>query len=182
MDKVKIILKSWNSAHRDTRVRMLQKHCFSDVDPKDIEECFYAVGFAVLIALIGNKVVGQAELFKRNIEFDGKNFVVGGIGGVCVQESLRRRGIASKLIRRGLEILKDKKCDVACLNTDLSKTAYKLYEKMGFKLMKRKISFEDVHGKIRYDTGTMFIPIRSKKIFNYIMNSNATFHYGKGYW
>lgn len=182
MYKVRIILKSWNSAHRDARVKKLQQHCFSDVDPKDIEECFYAVGFAVLIALIDNKVVGQAELFKRNIEFDGKNIVVGGIGGVCVQKNLRKKGIASKLILRGLEILKDKKCNVACLNTDLSKTVYKLYGKIGFKLMKRKISFEDVNGKIRYDTGTMFILIRSKKIYDFVMKSKKPFHYGRGYW
>ena len=175
-------MKSWNSADRDPKVKRLQKHCFSDVDPKDIEEYFYNEGFAMLLGLIDNKIVGLVGLFKRNVEFNGKRIVVGGIGGVCTQKNFRRKGIASKLIRRGLQILKDKKCDVACLNTDLSKTVYKLYEKNGFKLMKRKISFEDVNGKIRYDTGAMFIPIGSKKIYNYIMNSKKTFHYGRGYW
>ena len=179
---IKITLKSWASADRDPKVKMLQKHCFSDVDPKDIVECFYNEGFAILLALIDDQIVGLAGLFKRNVEFNGKRIVVGGIGGVCTQENFRRKGIASKLICRGLEVLKDKKCDVACLNTDLSKTVYKLYEKNGFKLMKRKISFKDVNGKIRYGTGTMFIPIDSKKIYKYIMNSKKTFHYGRGYW
>lgn len=163
-------------------MRTLQRHCFGDVDTKELEECFYAAGFAVLVALVGNKVVDQAELFKRKINFDGISFVVGGIGGVCVRQDLRGKGIASRLVISGIEILRAKKCDVACLNTDLSKTAYKLYEKAGFKLMKRRISFEDVHGKIRHDTGTMFIPVCSKKKYGYIMKSKKTFHYGRGYW
>ncbi|MBI4163176.1 MAG: GNAT family N-acetyltransferase [Candidatus Aenigmarchaeota archaeon] len=180
---LKIVLKSWNSAENDVRVKMLQHHCFSDVDQEYIEECFsFFEGFGILIAIVDDRVVGQAELFKRNIKFNGKKVVLGGIGSICVHQDMRNKGIATKLIRKGLAILKEKKCDVACLNADLSKTVYKLYEKIGFKLMKRKISFEDVHGNLRYDTGTMFIPICSKQLYNHIMKSNETFHYGKGYW
>jgi hypothetical protein len=53
---------------------------------------------------------------------------------------------------------------------------------MGFKLMRRRISFEDAHGKIRYDKGAMFVPICSREIYAHIMSSRKTFHYGKGYW
>lgn len=51
-----------------------------------------------------------------------------------------------------------------------------------FYRMNRKVSFEDKHGKMRYDKGTMFIPICSKIIYHHVMNSDKTFHYGKGYW
>ena len=179
---LKIILKSWDSAESDVRVKALQHHCFSDVDPKEIEECFYVVGFGMLTAVVEGSIVGLAGLFKRTVEFDGKRVILGGIGGICVQEDMRKKGIASKLIDKGLEVLRNKKCDVACLNTDLSKTVYKLYEKIGFTLMKRKISFEDIHGNIRYDTGTMFIPLCSKQKYDCIMKSKKIFHYGKGYW
>ncbi len=180
--RIKIVLKSWNSAEGDAKVKALQNYCFSDVDPKEIEECFYVVGFGMLIALVEDRIVGLAGLFKRTVNFDRKRIILGGIGGICVHQDMRKKGIASKLVHKGLEILKDKKCDVACLNTDLLKTVYKFYAKMGFNLMKRKISFEDVHGNIRYDTGTMFMPICSKQLYNHIMKSKETFHYGKGYW
>lgn len=48
--------------------------------------------------------------------------------------------------------------------------------------MNRKVSFADKHGKMRYDKGTMFIPICSKTIHHHVMNSDRTFHFGKGYW
>jgi len=84
-------------------------------------------------------------------------------------QNMRRRKIATRLMQEGLQILKDKSCDVACLNADLTKTAYKFYEKTGFRLINREISFEDIHGRTRYDTGTMFIPICSKETSAYAL-------------
>jgi hypothetical protein len=49
-------------------------------------------------------------------------------------------------------------------------------------MMNRKISFENIHGNIVHDEGTMLIPLLSNKVFNDMMNSKTTFHYGKGYW
>lgn len=136
----------------------------------------------VLRVLRGFLYVVTVKLFKRDIEFDGRSLALGGIGGVCVAENMRRKGIATEMIRKGLEVLREKGCEVACLNADLSRNVYRLYENIGFKLMDRKISFEDINGKIRYDDGTMFVPLCSKEIFEHIMKSDKTFHYGKGYW
>ena len=180
--KISIVSEKELSNQQKLGIGKLERQCFSDVDPKEAEECFYAESFARILAYSDEELIGHLKLFRRNIEFDGRKVILGGVGGSCVSENMRGRGIATKMIRKGLEILKDKNCDVACLNADLSKTAYRLYEKIGFKLMNRKISFEDIHGKIRYDIGTMFIPVRSKEIHNYIMNSDKTFHYGRGYW
>jgi GNAT superfamily N-acetyltransferase len=160
----------------------LLKHCFSDVPEEEIEECFIAESFGRVLAYKNDVLVGHLRLFKRRVEFDGRELILGGIGGTCVLEDVRGKGIATKLIKKGVGVLKVEKCDVACLNADLSKTAYKLYEKLVFLLMKRKISFEDIHGRTRYDCGTMFIPICSKEIYQHIMSSDRTFHYGKGYW
>lgn len=160
----------------------LERECFSDVNPKEAEECFYAESFVRVLAYSKDELVGHLRLFRRNVEFDGRKVVLGGAEGACVTRRMRGRGIATAMMRKGLAVLKRRKCDVACLNADLSKNIYKLYEKLGFRLMDRKISFEDIHRKIRYDSGTMFIPICSKEMYNHIMNSDEIFHYGKGYW
>lgn len=161
---------------------ILNGECFADVSQQDIEEDFIVESFANILAYKNNNLIGKISLIKRKIKFDGKDVYLGGIGGVCVTASERRQGIALKMIQKGLEVLKHEGCDVVCLNTDTNKSEYKLYEASGFKRMDRKISFENVHGKIKYDYGTYFYPLCSKDLYDFIMNSNETFHYGRGYW
>ena len=82
----------------------------------------------------------------------------------------------------GIKTLKDQGCDITCLNADLDKGAYKVYQGVGFTFMERKASFENIKGKTVFVDGTMFMPLKSEKIFDLVMNSQETFHYGKGYW
>ncbi|MGD0495321.1 MAG: GNAT family N-acetyltransferase [Candidatus Bathyarchaeia archaeon] len=179
---IKTIPEDGLTLEQKTAVKALKQHCFSDVYQEDIDGCFIAQGFARVLAYEETGLVGHLMLIKRHVEFDGKDVILGGFDGVCVSESLRRRKIGTRLMKKGLQILEDEGCDVACLNADFKKTADKFYEKIGFRLMNRQISFEDVHGKTRYDTGTMFIPVCSKEVCNQLMNSEKIFHYGKGYW
>jgi len=184
MEEIKIILvpEAELTPSQKESIFKLQKECFSDVDRQSIEEDFIAESFARMFASTGQEIVGTLRLFKREIIFSGKKILLGGLGGTCVTKSSRRKGVANKMLKKGLEILKQEECDLACLNVDLKKQAYKLYENVGFKLMKRKISFENSKGKIKFDTGTMFIPVCSKQIYDCVMKSKETFHYGRGYW
>lgn len=161
---------------------VLMKECFSHVDPGEAEECFYAESFGRILAFSNDGLVGHLRLFKRIVEFGGIEVKVGGVGGVCVSTGMRGKGIAARMVRKGVQVLRREKVDVACLNADLSRGGDKFYEKLGFVLMKRKISFEDIHGNVRYDDGTMFIPVCSKATYQHIMKSCRTFHYGRGYW
>jgi ribosomal protein S18 acetylase RimI-like enzyme len=184
MNEIKIIFvpeAELNTSQKELILK-LQKECFSDVDRQSIEEDFIAKSFARIFALKGGEIVGMLSLFKRNIIFSGKKIILGGLGGACVAEEFRRRGVATRMLKKGLEILRQERCDIVCLNADLEKQAYKLYEKVGFKLMKRRISFENSKGKIKFDTGTMFTPVCSKQIYDFVMKSKKTFHYGRGYW
>lgn len=167
---------------QEKEIKRLQKECFGDVDEKEIKEHFFAEGFAMVLAYLDKKLVGILELHKRDCEFDGSKFLLGGAAGVCVIDSMRKQGIGSKLIKKGLKVLKDNKCAVACMNIDLEVKMYGFYEKLGFTMMDREISFNDIHGKRIYSKGAMFIPLSSKEIYDSIMNSRKTFHYGKGYW
>jgi predicted N-acetyltransferase YhbS len=179
---IKTIPEERLTLEQKTAVTALLKDCFSDVSQEDIEECFIAESFARVFAYSKIELVGHLRLCKRIVEFEGKNVILGGLGGVCVSQRFRRMKIGTRMMKKGLQILEDEDCDVACLNADFKKTANIFYEKIGFRLMNRQISFEDAHGKTRYDTGTMFIPLCSKEIYNQLMNSEKIFHYGKGYW
>ncbi len=102
----------------------------------------------------------------------------------CVTVAARGRGIGKEMVKRGLEILKqEKRCDVACLNADMKHhPTGGFYHELGFRLMKREISFEDLNGITRYDTGEVFIPLCSREIYDFIMTSDEIFRLGRGYW
>lgn len=170
------------SKNQLAQIAQLNEEAFSDVPEQEIRENFIAKSFARLIAYDGSRAIGTLQLFKRQQEFSGRNFLLGGMGGVCVTKEYRRKGIGSTLVKRALAILEEEGCEIVCLNVDLKGTAYQLYEKSGFELMERKISFENSKGEIIHDTGTMFKPLNSNEIFELIMSSNKTFHYGVGYW
>lgn len=172
--------KITNSQKRE--IGQLQKECFGHVDEKEIKEHFFSIGFAWVLAYHQNELVGILELHKRKRVFDKSKFLLGGVAGICIINSMRKQGVGSKLLKKGLTVLRDAGCDIACMTVDLEKPMYGFYEKFGFKMMEREISFDDIHGKRIYEKGTMFIPIKSTEIYNRIMNSNKTFHYGNGYW
>ena len=163
-------------------VLKLQKECFSDVPKQSIEEDFIAQEFGKIFAYKDREIIGMLSLFKREIVFADKKIALGGMGGVCVTPTMQRKGAGTLMLKNGLSILKRRKCDIACLNVDLEKRIYDVYEKVGFKMMEREISFENVKGEIVKDSGAMFIPINSKDIYDLVMNGNETFHYGRGYW
>jgi GNAT superfamily N-acetyltransferase len=163
-------------------ISVLSKKSFSDVPKESIEEGFYAESFGRVFTFTGKFMVDMLTLYKRKIVFDKVDIILGGIGGVCVSKGFQGKSIATLMLKTALEILKNKNCYIACLNVDLEKNIYSLYEKAGFQMMDREISFENIKGKKIFDKGTMFIPINSLEKNNLVINSKNTFHYGKGYW
>ena len=172
--------KITNSQERE--IKKLQKKCFGYVDEKEIKEHFFSEGFAMVLVYLDKKVVGILELHKRDCEFEESKLLLSGAAGVCVADSVRKQGIGSKLIKKGLRVLRDNGCAIACMNVDLEVGMHGFYEKLGFKMMDREISFDDIHGKRINSKGAMFILLNSKEIYDQIMSSRKTFHYGKGYW
>lgn len=171
------------SGSQKRRIRELQRECFSKVNRKEIAECFIAKAFAWVFAYERNVIVGQIELFSRKVEFEGQKILLGGLGGTCVTGLARNRGVGSKLVREGIKILTGRKCDIACLNVNIKDyPSGGLYYRLGFRLMRRPVTFIDAHGKMRCDNGEMFAPICSNNVYKSVMNSQSTFHVGRGYW
>jgi ribosomal protein S18 acetylase RimI-like enzyme len=53
--------------------------------------------------------------------------------------------MGSRLVKEAMKTLKEKKCEVACLNANARDyPSSGLYRKVGFRLMQRPISFTDV--------------------------------------
>lgn len=163
-------------------IDQLNQECFGDVDPREVAENFIAKPFGYIFATDKSEIIGRLALFKRQIKFANQDIILGGMGGVCVSTAYRHQGVATIMLQQGLSILCNEKCDVACLNVDLEKKIYGVYEKLGFRMMEREISFGNIHGEVIREHGTMFIPICSTTIYNVIMDSTETFHYGKRYW
>jgi hypothetical protein len=164
-------------------IHKLQAECFGHISQTEIRESFFVKGCGRILVYEGSDMVGQAELFSRRIFFQGMRILLGGVAGTCVTRSNRHRGIGKAIVRLGLDILRRRKCDIACLNANVQKYSRGgLYYSLGFRVMKRRVSFEDVRGKMRYDTGEMFVPICSQAIYDSVMTSEEIFHIGRGYW
>ena len=163
-------------------IKSLAAECFPDVSLTQDEEHFYAESFARILVYDNELLVGHLKLFNRNVFYNDEQVTLGGMGAVCVKSNYRGRHIATNMLKKGIEVLKEKNCDVVCLNVDTSKQTYKLYESVGFIMLHKNISFEDSHGETKFDDGTMFLPLHSLSIYELIMKGEHTFHYGKGYW
>jgi len=170
------------SPDQQAGLEALNLECFGDVPKQEITDNFIAEPFGYLFAMVGEKLISRVALFKREVVFASQKILVGGMGGVCVTTNHRHHGVASSMIKRAILILTQEHCEVACLNVDLGKNIYHIYQQLGFTLMSRDISFENVRGEIVREPGTMFIPLASLEKYNLIMNSPETFHYGRGYW
>jgi predicted N-acetyltransferase YhbS len=154
------------SPNQKLRIKELQRECFRSVSADEIRECFIAESFGWVFAYTHASIVGQLELYLRQVFFAGRRISLGGLGGTCVTASNRNKGIGSELVKRGLEILKEKGADIACLSADVKNYPYGIYHKLGFELMEREISFEDVYGRTRHDFGELFIPVCSMEVYD----------------
>jgi predicted GNAT family N-acyltransferase len=162
--------------------RRLQNECFSSVSAEVLERCFFAEPFGQVFASENGTIVGQSKLFTRKVPFEGREVLLGGIGGVCVTASARNRGTATQMTSRCIEILKETRCDVACLTANIKDFPEGLYYRLGFRAMKREVSFEDFDGRIRHEGSEMFLQVCSNQLFELIMKSDKTLHMGRGLW
>src|SRR5437879_10491095 len=164
-------------------INKLQDECARRVTHKEIRECFFSKSFGRVLAYESDLIVGQAELFSRQVYFLGKKVLLGGVGGTCVTSSARHRGIGTLLVSSGLSILRARKCDIACLNANVRKYPRGgMYYRLGFRLMGRRVSFEDVHGGMRYDFGELLLASCCSASYRSRRTSEKTFHIGRGYW
>ena len=161
--------------------KALDALCFrlDDHTPEQMQEIYDKYGsevnrFKYIFAFEGNMLVGQLILLKRHIHFQGKEILLGGIGGVCTHPDFQRQGIATKLLQTAMNELKKANCDIAYLCTDITKLG-KLYGQVGFVPLNHNYKFTGKSGKEYIKSDAMIAPINSAEIFEEVLNSKELF-------
>lgn len=148
---------------------------------RDDKYCSQQDKFRYYVAFLEGKLIASVTLFKREVSFDKGKIVLGGIGGVCTLPEMRKKGIATEVLTMGMDGLKETKCDVAYLCTNIH-TLGKFYGKFGFVALNKQYTFTGKSGKQYLADDGMIAPVESEKIFSEILNSKEIFDIGKGNW
>lgn len=170
--------------HSDSKLRRSLKE-FSDanwgehVDSNDdILLNFFSPFDVAILAKDEEKYIGLVEIFlKRNAFLGNEQIYIGGIGGVVVAEKYRHRGVATKMLKEAICVLKNEKTDVAMLCTDIESLG-KLYKNIGFVNLGRPYFFIDKNGLEKMEKGGMIRVISSEKIYKKVLNSNLKLNVG----
>ena len=145
------------------------------------KEKYFSQPKAWLLVFEGDQITGRTLLHRRKIEFDGKEVILGGVGGVCTHKEKRRRGIATMMLKEAMEILKKWGCGVAYLCTNPEKTG-SLYSQVGFVPLKKPYTYYGRSGKLYKDDYGMIAPVNSTELFEKILHSQQKLHLGTGNW
>jgi|GEM_PF-5316354 len=128
---------------------------------EEVKLNFFSKAKKIVFAKIDGELVGAANIGYRTINFDGENIYIGTIGGVVTHTDYRRMGVATKVMERVIEEMKEDKADVSLLCTDIPKLKG-LYGIVGFVPLGKKYFFVDKNGEIREEKCGMMATVCSK--------------------
>ncbi len=136
-----------------------------------------------VLAFKKDELIGRTAVFVRQIEYEGQDLNLGGIGKIVVSDSERQKGAATAMMKTAMKQLFELECDVAHLCTNLSNQwLVNFYKKFGFVLLGKEYTYLGRSGKRYTDEDGMIAPIKSKKLFKQILNSAKKFDIGTGNW
>ncbi|MDZ7586210.1 MAG: GNAT family N-acetyltransferase [Patescibacteria group bacterium] len=139
--------------------------------------------FSHFCALENNNLIGRVIVMKRKIKFANRPVILGGIAGVCVCPEKRKKGLATKLLKRAMAELKKTGCDIAYLCTDAGNQGFlKLYGQVGFTVLGRPQTYSGKSGKRYIDNDAMIAPVNSLTIFKQVLIAKEPLDIGAGNW
>ncbi len=149
------------------------------VDPsKEILLNFFLPFDMAVLTKDNDKNVGLIEVFlKKKARMGEENIYVGGIGGVVTHKGYRHQGIATAMLKKVLEVLKEEKVDIAMLCTEIDRLG-SLYKNVGFIPLGRSYVFTDKNGNLKEDKGGMIAQVLSKEVFEKILLSKEIINVG----
>jgi GNAT superfamily N-acetyltransferase len=167
-------------------VRQLQASCFSDVPYEELMEDFVAPSIAKVLAYSGHELLGCVSVFKRRIEHEGRQILLGGFGGTCTREDMRGRGIGTRVCEVAMECLRREGCDIAMLAVGPASGTDKFYERFGFRLLGRPFVFVTASGRLKTPERdvAMVAPMLSEEVFDHVTRTRSPLNIGpeEGYW
>ena len=148
-------------------------------DINDLTEIYYSIPEGYVVAYDGEEIIGCVNLLKRQITFENTTILLGGLGGVCVKQESRNKGIAKEMLTMAMEQLKKWNCDMAYLCTE---SASKLYEFFGFVNLNREKKTIGKSGKEYVSSDAMIASVCSKEKFDLVLHSHSIFDIQGGDW
>ncbi len=145
------------------------------------EEKFYSRPKAWLLAFEEEQLIGTTALHQRNIQFDNKNIVLGGVGRVCTRKDRRRRGVANQMLKEAVRTLRKWDCDMAFLCANVKESG-NLYAQVGFVPLNKPYTYSGRSGKLVEESNGMIAPLSSFEIFEEVLHSTQKLHMGSGNW
>jgi predicted acetyltransferase len=169
--KIEVIRNPDQNMRQDALLFQFRFMGWKPSDMKEQMDRYSSIPYGLVIGKINDKMVGIINLLKREISFGGTNILVGGVGGVCVHEGFRKRGVATLMLNKAVDELKKDVCDIAFLNTEVPK----VYEKAGFVKLGRNYVATGRSGKKYVEKSGMIAPVNSKEVFGKIIASDKPF-------
>src|SRR4051794_33254126 len=166
----------------------VQEICFfSEGFPADQEQefadrfCSAADTIGYALAHAGDRLIGGAQLSRRQIDFRWQGVQLGGLGGVATLPEWRRRGVALAVVTAAMAELGRRGCDIAYLCTNIAELGG-LYGRAGYVPLGRAHTYLGASG-VRYnDEDGMIAPVNSLSLFAAVLADSVPFDIGKGNW
>lgn len=177
------------SAQKDA-FHQLAVQCFPDVSAEEAEEDFCSEPSARVLAYRRGELVAGAEVYRREVLYEGQAVVVGGFGPF-VREDLRNAGLGTCLCRAAMDTLRDRGCDLAVLTIGSEAESgwqyharLRFYQRLGFEPLLRPIRYANARGKVLESGGALIAPLRSQELFERVLRGQNPLSLGPepGYW
>lgn len=132
----------------------------------------------------GERVVGRAAVHKILSEYNGREYYLGGFGGLAILPEYQGKGYGRKLAETALDKAYEIGVDVACMCVNMKSGITDFYQKLGFAFLNRPAYFINHGNNETTDDTVMIMGLNDKLLADKILNTNHKFHYGKckGHW
>ena len=184
--QVDIVVVEESEVAPDQKEEMLrlQIACFSgQVTDEEVEEDFDRPSVARVLAYHQGELIACAEVFKREVAYDGQPITLGGFGP-CTREDKRGQGIGTLVCKAAMDYLRGRGCDITFLSVGTGRETHPLYERLGFRMLPKPFTYANTRGELKQSDGGMVAPLCSQELFERILRGDAQFALTPepGYW
>lgn len=181
--KIFVILNDQLSEQQRADLFAFEEKCFEKNLKKHRKLLYFSQPFAHIILKNDQKLISYLRVFIRPVIWKDTTILLGGIGSVVTDQEHRGKGIATRLLKKAMEILEKESVDFALLQTDISK-GDKLYGRVGFSPANKGYLFLDTNNEIHVAKAkdVMVAPIKNSKLLEEVLNTQELLHIGKGDW
>ncbi|MBN2390465.1 MAG: GNAT family N-acetyltransferase [Anaerolineae bacterium] len=151
----------------------LQIACFADqVTAEEVEEDFDRPPIARVLAYHQGSLIACAEVFKREVEYDGQAITLGGFAPGTGTD-WRGQGIGTRVCKTAMDYLRHQGCDMAFLSVDTERETHPLYERLGFRMLPKPFIYANIRGELKESEGGMIVPLCSPELFEQVLHGES---------